>query len=438
MGTAPHHIDPAAARQFAVEVVATLRQAGKQALWAGGCVRDQLLGLTPKDYDVATDALPEEIPAIFRRRKTIPLGVAFGVMTIVGPRNAGQIEVATFRRDATYSDGRHPDAVTFSTPEEDAQRRDFTINGLFFDPLAEQVIDYVEGEEDLRRGVIRAIGEPRLRIQEDKLRMLRGVRFAATFGFELDRATTAAIRDQALELTVVSAERIAGELRRMWTLPRRVRSLELLRETNLLPVILPESALIADPRRTDDAGLAPGWQRTLQLLARLPQPRFPAALAAVLREIRPREMSLAEFTSAIASRWHLANDERDEALWLLEQESLVRAAVAEPWPRVQRVLAANPSPALLDFAAGVAEVTNGDVRGIEFCAQKLSQPTNEWDPLPLIFGGDLIAIGLKPGPLFRAILEHVRDAQLLREITTQSEAIGLARSYAQQHGGDGL
>src|SRR6187431_2793035 len=172
-------IDPKLAREFAVEVVRRLREAGLQALWAGGCVRDQLMGQLPKDYDVATDAAPERVREIFGQRRTLAIGAAFGVITVLGPKGAGQIDVATFRRDAAYSDGRHPDAVTFTDAEHDAQRRDFTINGVFYDPLEDRVIDYVGGQEDLTRRVIRAIGDPLARIAEDKLRMLRAVRFAA-------------------------------------------------------------------------------------------------------------------------------------------------------------------------------------------------------------------------------------------------------------------
>src|SRR5262245_35516929 len=172
-------IDPQLARQFAVEVVHRLRESGHQALWAGGCVRDQLMGQLPKDYDVATDAEPDRIREVFGKRRTLPIGAAFGVITVLGRKGAGQIDVATFRCDAAYSDGRHPDAVTFSDAEHDAQRRDFTINGLFYDPLEGRVIDYVGGQVDLEFRILRAIGNPSARIAEDKLRMLRAVRFAA-------------------------------------------------------------------------------------------------------------------------------------------------------------------------------------------------------------------------------------------------------------------
>ncbi len=176
-------IDPEQQRQFALEVVCQLRAAGFEAYWAGGCVRDELLGRRPKDYDVATAATPPQIRALFGNQRTLPLGAAFGVITVLGPRPAGMIEVATFRQEAGYSDGRHPDQVTFSSAREDAARRDFTINGMFFDPVNRKVIDFVGGQEDLHNGLIRAIGSPRLRFGEDKLRMLRAVRFTAAFGF---------------------------------------------------------------------------------------------------------------------------------------------------------------------------------------------------------------------------------------------------------------
>src|SRR5262249_10299637 len=221
-------------REFALEVAKKLREAGFEALWAGGCVRDELLGLTPKDYDVATSATPDQIRDLFGRRRTLPIGASFGVITVLGPRAAGQIEVATFRTDAAYSDGRHPDSVTFTTAEHDAQRRDFTINGLFFDPIAEKVVDYVGGQADLERHVLRAIGDPRLRFGEDKLRMLRAVRFAAAFNFAIDRQTLDAIQEMAPEISNVSAERIGAEIRRMLTDRSRAAAFALLRETKLL------------------------------------------------------------------------------------------------------------------------------------------------------------------------------------------------------------
>src|SRR5438477_11155239 len=193
-------------RAFAIDVVRNLQQAGFRALWAGGCVRDELLGHAPQDYDVATDARPEQVQKLFRR--TVAVGVSFGVVEVLGPRADDEtlhVQVATFRTDVHYTDGRHPDAVQFSSAEEDAKRRDFTINGMFFDPLAEKLIDYVGGREDLQNRVLRAIGDPARRFTEDKLRLMRAVRFAARFELSIDATTEDAVRAMAAEINVGSA-----------------------------------------------------------------------------------------------------------------------------------------------------------------------------------------------------------------------------------------
>ena len=178
-----------ASRDFAVDVVTRLREGGYEALWAGGCVRDRLLGREPKDYDVATSARPEQVRELVGKRRTLAIGAAFGVIAVLAERGQAPIEVATFRTDGVYRDGRHPESVAFSDAEHDAQRRDFTINGLFFDPLTEQVVDYVGGQADLSAGIVRAIGDPARRFTEDKLRLLRAVRFATTFGFAIEPVT---------------------------------------------------------------------------------------------------------------------------------------------------------------------------------------------------------------------------------------------------------
>src|SRR5438132_1232539 len=210
-------------RDFAVEVVRRLKEGGYEALWAGGCVRDELLGLVPKDYDVATNARPEEVRRLFAR--TVAVGMSFGVVEVLGPRVRSQaplrVQVATFRSDVSYSDGRHPDAVVFSSAREDALRRDFTINGMFFDPIDKRLIDYVGGQEDLQARILRAIGDPATRFTEDKLRMLRAVRIATRFDLTMEADTAAAIRAMAGEIRVVSAERVAEELRKLLVDPRR-------------------------------------------------------------------------------------------------------------------------------------------------------------------------------------------------------------------------
>jgi poly(A) polymerase len=424
-------VDPKLARDFAVDVVRRLREAGHHALWAGGCVRDQLMGLVPKDYDVATDAVPDRIREIFGKRRTLPIGAAFGVITVLGPKGAGQIDVATFRRDAPYSDGRHPDAVTFADAEQDAQRRDFTINGLFYDPLASRVIDFVGGQEDLKGRVIRAIGDPRDRIAEDKLRMLRAVRFAARFDFALDAATLVAIQQQPRELVIVSAERIAAELRLILTHSSRARGVELLAETELLEVILPESAtleagegnVVRSLRERTESGMAP-WQHTLQILSALDTPTFAMALAALLRELQAAQpqKNLAE---TVFDRWKLSTDELLGVEKFLREEPLIRTASQQPWPKLQRVLIAPRVEELLGYCQAVVRVLDGSTAQIDFCRAKLALPAAELNPPPLITGDDLKSLGLPPGPAYHDLLSAIRDAQLQRQIASRDEAIAL-------------
>ena len=398
-------------REFAVDVVRRLRAAGHEALWAGGCVRDGLLDRVPKDYDVATSAPPEAIRAVFGERRTLALGAAFGVITVLGSREQGQIEVATFRQDAAYSDGRHPDRVTFSTAEHDAQRRDFTINGLFYDPLAERVIDYVGGEDDLRAGVVRAIGDPDARIAEDKLRMLRAVRFAATFSFALDEATLHAVRRHAAEIHCVSVERIAEEMRRMLAHPARARAVELLHESQLLAEVLPE----VHPQQST-------WAEALAMLAVLGECSFPVALAALVRGAA-LDGEPGALVGEIAERWKLSNDEAKRTAWLLLHEASIRRAPHVAWPKLQRILIADGAEELLLFSAAVAAVVDGEMPGIEFCREKLALPPEVLNPPPLVTGDDLKAAGIPPGKVFRRLLEAVRDAQLAGEIHSQNAAV---------------
>jgi poly(A) polymerase len=414
--------DPAAAREFAVDVVRKLREAGYQALWAGGCVRDQLLGRQPKDYDVATSARPEQVQQVFGKRRSLAIGAAFGVITVIGPKNVGQLDVATFRKDAEYSDGRHPDSVTFSEPREDAQRRDFTINGLFYDPIADQVIDYVGGQDDLIAGVIRAIGDPRARIAEDKLRMLRAVRFAATFGFELEPQTLDAIRKQATELVIVSAERIAAELRKMLTLERRRLALELLASAQLLEVILPESR-----------GLHTlAWEQTLAIVERIPGATFPQAFAALLRPLAETPEGLEQAAQTVGKRLKFTTDELAQIQRMLREEPILRNASQLTWPQLQRLLVTPGIEPVLDFSAAVSFVIAGDSGDLDICTRMLALPAPLLNPPHLITGDDLKALGLTPGPGFRSLLEKVRDAQLDSLINTHEEALELAKKLAAQ------
>jgi len=406
-------VDPQLARDFAVEVVRRLRDSGQQALWAGGCVRDRLMGQLPKDYDVATDAVPDRIRETFGKRRTLPIGAAFGVITVLGPKGAGQIDVATFRRDAAYSDGRHPDAVTFTDAEHDAQRRDFTINGLFYDPLEDRVIDYVGGQEDLTRRVIRAIGDPLARIAEDKLRMLRAVRFAARFDFAIEDRTLAAIKQQARELIIVAAERVAAELRLILTHANRARGVELLADTGLLDVVLPELSAVIQSRDQ--------WSRTVAILASLHAPTFSMSLATLLREAQLAQPDK-DFASIVFERWRLSTEEFVGIEKLLRGETLIRTARRQPWPKLQRILVAPRIDELLDYSEAVAHVLDGATAEVDFCREKLVLPLAELNPPPLITGEDLKRLAIPTGPAYRELLDAVRDAQLDGQIKTASEA----------------
>ena len=409
-----------AQRRFALEVVQRLRASGFDAYWAGGCVRDQLLGRVPKDYDVATNARPEQVREIFGRRRTVAVGAAFGVISVRGPKRAGQIEVATFRRDVDYSDGRHPDGVVFSSPAEDAARRDFTINGLFYDPLDDRVLDFVGGREDLARRLIRAIGDPYQRFREDKLRLLRAVRFAAAFEFELEPRTREAVREMASEILVVSPERIAMEMERMLVDPRRVRAVRLLRETGLAAAILPEIVPL-DP--AGDARL----DHALAMLERLVEPSFPLALATLLHPFID-----AEATLAVCRRWRLSNRCSQRAAWLVEHHAALRDPQALRRSQLQPILIAEDIGDLLALEQAAAEAAGRDTGHVTWCRSLLAQPREALDPAPLVKGDDLLRGGIAPGPEYRFLLQKIREAQLDGEIHDREEALKLAHRLRQE------
>ena len=405
-------LDPLKQRDFALHVLKTLRASGFEAYWAGGCVRDELLRRRPKDYDVATSAVPAEVVRAFRTYKTLEIGAAFGVVAVIGPRKAGAVEVSTFRRDLAYRDGRRPEGVEFVSAELDAQRRDFTINGMFYDPIEERVIDYVGGQADLQAGIVRAIGDAQARFEEDKLRMLRAVRMAATFGFRLEDATLAAVRQMAPQVTVVSPERIAQELRQMLVLQQRGWAFELLRMSNLLAAVWPEAS---GPDET-------AWQLAHDTLEQLEGPTFPLAVAAVGNEAG---CIAAAATKTLASRWRLSVKEREAIGWLTEHARALDDAPTAPWSRVQRLLVHPGSRELVELHAARAKARGASMSAVEYCRARLAWPAERLNPPPLVTGNDLIQQGVKPGPGFAELLERVRDAQLEGRIATKDEALAL-------------
>ncbi len=427
-------LDPVLQREFALDVVRRLKECGFTALWAGGCVRDHLLGKTPKDYDVATNATPKQVRKVFAKRKTLDVGASFGVIIVVGPQEAGEVEVATFRSDGTYSDGRRPDSVTFSSPEEDAQRRDFTINGMFFDPLEHKVLDFVGGERDLSQGYIRAIGDPHDRMREDKLRMLRAVRFTAHLEFGLARATKAAVAEMASEINVVSAERIAAELRRMLTDQHRHIAVALADEVGLLREILPEVVMHGSSTASSDAEerkpkavIATSEILSPQLtsLRLLQEPSFELAFAMLLREVTNVEL--------ICRRLKLSNDELERIAWLVRQQDALLEPEKLSLAQLKRLLAHPFRDDLLALTRATLLAEQSDLHPVLFCEQFLeTTPSDVLNPPPLVTGNDLIALGLKPGPRFKRLLEEARDAQLNGELADCGAAMEWVRQQVMR------
>lgn len=401
-------------REHALDIVRQLRDAGFEALWAGGCVRDSLLGREPKDYDVATNARPEEVQKLFGKRRTLAIGAAFGVIGILNKDNE-LVEVATFRSDGAYLDGRRPSSVVFTTAEHDAERRDFTINGMFFDPVEDRVIDYVGGQADLQAGIVRAIGDPTARFTEDKLRMLRAIRFATTYGFKIEPATLAAIQVMAAEVNVVSAERINAELTRLLVHPSRGHGLQLLNKSGLLNPLLPELA-------EDASSQSEVWNNTLQFLERLDSTNVATALAALFTALPHSPVA------KVGRRFRYSNKEIELAVWLTKQLPHVRDAEQLPWPQMQRILTNEHADELLNLARAVyGEQHPGLLR----CKEYLALPIEKLNPTPLLTGDDLVHHGYSPGPHFAALLTALRDAQLDGRISNQTEALNLAGELIQ-------
>jgi poly(A) polymerase len=387
-------------RQFATDVVKTLRAAGYEALFAGGCVRDQFLGHEPDDFDVATSAHPEQVQKLFSR--SIAVGAAFGVIEVLGPK-PHKVQVATFRSDGPYSDARRPDHVVYSSAKEDAERRDFTINGMFFDPLADKIIDYVGGEEDVTTRTLRAIGDPAARFREDRLRLMRAIRFAARFDLAIEPATWTAIKAMAAEEVTVSGERIAEELRKLLVHPSRVTGVRLLVDSGLLKAILPEVS------RPD-----------LQALGPMDTPSFPLAFAVLAAHV-----PLSALGNAF-ERLRLSNAERDHIRWQVAYQSALINPDRLPLHTLKPLLA---HPHICDLVA--MHRAFGHESSADWCAAKLNEwPREKIDPPPLITGDDLVALGRKPGPNFKTILDAVRDAQLDEQITTREQAIKLLEGFA--------
>jgi len=451
----------------AARIVHALREQGHSAYLVGGCVRDLILGREPADFDIATSATPQQVMRIFPQ--TYAVGAQFGVVLVPvrraregardddtdGLRDHYSIEVATYRSDGAYSDGRHPDEVRFSSDARlDVQRRDFTINGLLLDPETAEVLDYVGGREDLERGSIRAIGEPGLRFAEDKLRMLRAVRFAARFGYAIEERTFAAIRELAREIHQVSRERVRDEVLKMLTEGRARRAFELLDQAGLLEQVLPEIKRmqgVEQPPQYHPEGDV--WVHTLLLLEGLPAGCSKTlALGALLHDVgKPPTFRMApdrirfdqhaevgtKMAEEICRRFRLSNEDTGQVLALVANHmrfgdvARMKESTLKRFfrlPRFEEHLALHR----LDCLS-----SHRDLSLYDFASEKFhTLPEEQIRPQPLITGDDLIAAGYQPGPLFKELLAAVEDAQLEGAITTREEAMGLVRSRMEQADGN--
>ncbi|HTN42961.1 MAG TPA: CCA tRNA nucleotidyltransferase [Nitrospiria bacterium] len=419
----------------AVEIVKVLREAGFRAYWAGGSVRDLVMGHEPQDYDVATDARPEQVMELFPR--TVPVGVSFGVVKVI--ENGFEFEVTTFRSDGRYIDGRHPAEVHYSDDREDAARRDFTINGMFYDPLKKEIIDYVEGRRDIAGGVIRAIGDPHERFEEDKLRLMRAVRFAARFGYVIEPKTEAALRDLAGQIQQISAERIRDELKKILTGPSPSDGISLLIETGLLKKILPEVLAMAgveQPKEFHPEGDV--LTHTLLLLKNLDHPSFELALAALLHDVgKPATFSIrdrirfdnhcevgARMTEAVCGRLRLSNEQTERVTDLVRDHLRFKDVRQMRESTLKRFLRQPYFSDHLELHRLDCLASHGDLTNWEFCKKKLAElGPEEIRPKRLLTGDDLIAKGYRPGPLFSKILTQLEDAQLEGTIKTRDEAL---------------
>jgi len=445
-------------KDFATSIVRTLRERGHKAYLVGGCVRDLLLGREPADYDVATDATPEEVMRIFP--ETYAVGAQFGVVLVPLPERdvaidvtcnavtcyvspkTNVVEVATFRSDIGYSDGRHPDQVRFSKdPREDVERRDFTINGMLLDPVTNEVLDFVGGRKDLEAGIIRAIGDPDRRFAEDKLRLLRAVRFAARFGYTIEPGTFQAIQKTASQIDQVSRERVRDELSRMLIEGHARQAFLLLDESGLLHEVLPEIEAMKEveqPPQFHPEGDV--FVHTLLLLERLPHP-CPITLAwgALLHDVgKPATFRAApdrirfdghvdvgvKIAEEICRRLRFSNDDTDQILALVDNHMRFAHVQQMKESTFKRFVRMPRFDEHLQLHRMDCEASHGNLTSYNFTREKMaSMPPAAMRPVPLITGDDLIAIGYRPGPQFKKILAAVEDGQLEGRLKTKNEAV---------------
>ena len=445
-------------RDLADSICRALRGAGHQAYLVGGCVRDLLLGQKPTDYDVATDARPEKVQQIFPR--SLGVGAQFGVVLVIDPTAQGddprsQVEVATFRSDIGYSDGRHPDRVEYArSPEEDVRRRDFTINGLMMDPRTGEILDFVGGRQDLRDRVVRAIGDPAVRFREDKLRMLRAVRFAARLNYDVDASTFSAIQKGADQVREVSAERLRDELTKLLTEGAARRGFELLDESNLLGVLLPEVARmkgVEQPPQFHPEGDV--WIHTRMMLEHLqPHASTSLAWAVLLHDVgKPPTFAPAERTGdrirfnghaeigarmavEICSRFRFSTADTEQVETLVANHLRFKDVFGMRPATLKRFVQLPRFEEHLELHRLDCLCSHGQMNAYEFVKRFIRDtPPAEIHPPRLINGETLKQMGYRPGPLFKDILSAVEEAQLDGRLDSREEAMKFVRGNFSQH-----
>lgn len=425
-------------------VVKRLQAEGFQALYAGGCVRDALLGNEPADYDIATSARPEQVEALFPN--THAVGAHFGVICVL--ESGMQFQVATFRTDGVYLDGRHPQAVSYADARTDAERRDFTINGMFFDPLSGTTIDYVNGQADLKAGIIRAIGDPYARFNEDRLRLLRAVRFAATLGFQIEGKTWDALQAHASHIAEVSAERIREELTRIFLCPNRLRGFDLLDQSGLMQAILPEITALKGceqpPQFHPEGDVFVHTRRMLELAPA--EVSLNLILSVLFHDIgKPGTFSFdpaegrirfsghdklgAQMTERLMERLRFSREEIDATVEAVDQHMVFKDVQKMRVSRLKRFMARPHFEDELVLHKLDCQSSHGMLDNYEFLKEKAQEFASEpLIPAPLINGRDLLAMGWKPGPLLGRMLEAVQNKQLEGTLKNREEALAWVAS----------
>jgi poly(A) polymerase len=428
-------------RSKATDIVRRLQDAGHEAVFAGGCVRDRILGISPKDYDIATSATPDEVDALFER--TLAVGRKFGIQIV--QLDGDSFEVATFRKDGPYIDGRRPESVEFTSALEDSARRDFTINALFEDPISDATIDHHHGRADLEAGIIRTVGDPDARFAEDRLRMLRAVRFAARFDFTIEVATAAAIRGASASIAEVSAERVADELIKILTQGNVRTAFGLMDETGLLAQLLPEiTAMKGTEQSPEYHPEGDVFVHTMLCLHQLPMGCSPTLALGVLfhdvakpptAELRGDKHTFyghtgmgADMAEEVCRRLRMSNSVIERVRFLVEQHLRHTDAQGMKASTLKRFLRQDGIEELLELTRIDALSSNGDLGHYEYCRKQLDElPEEIVRPPRLVTGKDLIEMGMVPGPRFKGILFEVEDAQLEGRLTTREEALAYLR-----------